>query len=322
MVMFWLTLVKIYKNMYIITRNTFLAFGRINKLINKVPMINSIYTNGDEINRNIRSKHKGVNMFKTERIEQILEYVLVHETVSLDELVKVFDVSKNTIRRDVQQLVDREKIIKVYGGVAVNHASLKSFNERQTRNQQQKKSIARAAANFVEDGDIIYIDSGTTTLEMVEYLQTKNVTIITNNIDFIFKSYPYQNLNVISTGGVFERKTKSFVSLQNMDLLKSYNINKAFMASAGLSITNGVTHSSPLESEIKQTVVKKSSKLYLLVDHYKFDKYALMTYCDLDEIDYIITDKAPSDLYQEYTKKHDIQLLISDKLDLQAAGIK
>ncbi|MGM0877315.1 MAG: DeoR/GlpR family DNA-binding transcription regulator [Bacillota bacterium] len=254
-------------------------------------------------------------MFKTERIEQIQEYVFVHETVSLDELVKVFNVSKNTIRRDVQQLVERGRIMKVYGGVAVNHSTLKSFNERQTRNLKLKKSIARAAANFVEDGDIIYIDSGTTTLEMVEYLQTKNVTIITNNLDFIINSFPYQNLNVISTGGVFDRKTKSFVNLKNMDLLKSYNINKAFMASTGISISNGVTHSSPLESEIKQTVVKKSSKVYLLVDHYKFDKYALMTYCNLDKIDYIITDTAPSENYQEYIKRHNIELVSSDKLN-------
>jgi DeoR family myo-inositol catabolism operon transcriptional repressor len=254
-------------------------------------------------------------MLKPKRIEQIEQYVFEHQTVSLDELVKVFDVSKNTIRRDIQQLVERGTIKKIYGGVAVNHSTLESFNVRQTRNQKQKKSIARAAAKFVEDGDIIYIDSGTTTLEMVEYLQTKHVTIITNNLDFIINSFPYKNLNVIAIGGVLDRETKSFISFKNMDLLKAYNIKKAFMASAGISISNGVTHSSPLESEIKKTVVKRSSEIYLLVDHYKFDKYALMTYCGLDEIDYIITDTTPSENYQEYAKKHNIRLVISDKPD-------
>lgn len=254
-------------------------------------------------------------MLKTKRIEQIQEYIFEHQTVSLDELTTAFNVSKNTIRRDVQQLVERGKIKKVYGGVAVNHAPLESFNKRQTRNQNQKEVIAKAAANFVEDGDIIYIDSGTTTLEMVEYLQTKQVTVITNNLDFIIHSLPYPNLNVISTGGVVNRETKSFVSFKNTDLLKAYNINKAFMASTGISISNGVTHSSPLESEIKQTVVKRSSKVYLLVDQYKFDKYALITYCDLDEIDYIITDNDPSENYQEYAKIHNIELVISHQMD-------
>lgn len=255
-------------------------------------------------------------MLKTKRIERIQEYILEHETVSLDELTTVFNVSKNTIRRDVQQLVERGKIKKVYGGVAVNdvndaHAPLESFNKRQTRNQEQKETIAKAAADLVEDGDIIYIDSGTTTLEMVEYLQTKQVTVITNNLDFITHALPYPNLNVISTGGVVNRETKSFVSFKNTDLLKAYNINKAFMASTGISITNGVTHSSPLESEIKQAVVKRSSKVYLMVDQHKFDKYALITYCGLNEIDYIVTDTNPSENYQEYAKNHNIELVIS-----------
>jgi len=252
-------------------------------------------------------------MLKTKRIERIQDYHFEHQTVSLDELTTVFNVSKNTIRRDVQQLVDGGKIKKVYGGVAIDHAPapLESFNKRQTRNQEQKEAIAKAAADLVEDGDIIYIDSGTTTLEMVEYLQPKQVTVITNNLDFITHSLPYSNLNVISTGGVVNRETKSFVSFKNTDLLKAYNINKAFMASTGISIENGVTHSSPLESEIKQTVVKRSSKVYLLVDQHKFDKYALITYCGLNEIDYIITNTNPSEDYQEYAKNHNIELVIS-----------
>lgn len=250
-------------------------------------------------------------MLKTKRIEQIQEYVFKHQTVSLDELCEVFDVSKNTIRRDVQELAEQGIVKKVYGGVAVNHSTLESFTERQTRNEHLKRSIARKAASFVQDGDIIFIDSGTTTLEMAEYLQAKQVTIITNNLDFIINSLPYENLNVLSTGGVVDRKTKSFVSF-NIELLKAYNINKAFMASTGISISNGVTNASPLESEIKQTVVKRSSEAYLLVDHSKFDKSALMTYCSLDEIDYIITDSAPGEVYDEYAKKHDIQLVISN----------
>jgi DeoR family myo-inositol catabolism operon transcriptional repressor len=252
-------------------------------------------------------------MLKTKRIKKIQDYVLEHQTVSLDELVKVFNVSKNTIRRDVQELVDLGDLKKVYGGVSVNHRTLESFNDRQTRNKKQKEQIGKLAASYVEDDDIIFIDSGTTTLEMAEHLKTKNVTIITNNLDFINDSLPYDNLTVISMGGVFQRKTKSFVSFKNMELLKAYNINKAFMASTGVSLTNGVTNSSPLESEIKQTVVEQSTKVFLLVDHFKFDKYALMTYCDLKDIDYLITDALPNENYQKFAEKHDIKLRIASE---------
>ncbi|GMA60967.1 DeoR/GlpR family DNA-binding transcription regulator [Alicyclobacillus fastidiosus] len=250
-------------------------------------------------------------MLKSKRIKEIQEYVHQHQTVSLDELVSVFDVSKNTIRRDVQWLVERGEIKKVYGGVAVNNSTLVSFNDRKTKNQKQKELIAKEAANFVEDGDIIFIDSGTTTLEMFEYIKHKDITIITNNLTFIFNCLPHENLDIISIGGALERKTNSFASFKDSNLLQTYNINKCFMASTGISITNGVTNASPLESVLKQTAVERSSEVYLLIDHDKFNKHGLITYCKLNQIDYLITDLDPGTEYREYALQNDIQLVIA-----------
>lgn len=251
-------------------------------------------------------------MLKTKRINQIQEYVQEHRTVSLDELVEVFGVSKNTIRRDVQLLVEQGDFKKVYGGVAVNHSTLISFHDRKIRYQPEKQKIAKLAANFVEDGDIIFVDSGTTTFEMLEFIKNKNITIITNNFDFISEAIAYDNLNILSTGGMLERSTRSFVNFKSNDIFKTYNINKAFMASTGISLTNGVTNSSPLESEIKKAAVEKCSQVFLLVDSYKFDKYALTTYCGLDEIDYLITNKLSNENYQQYFQTNNIKLIFQE----------
>ncbi|RXZ00810.1 DeoR/GlpR family DNA-binding transcription regulator [Fictibacillus sp. S7] len=251
-------------------------------------------------------------MIKDKRIKKIKEYVMEHESASLDELVTVFDVSKNTIRRDVQELVDNGKLKKVYGGVSAIHKKLESFQDRQVRNLQEKVLISEKASRFIEDGDFIFLDSGTTTIEMLNFLKEKSLTIFTNSIDFIVRAIPYENLNVISIGGMVDRKTNSFVNPRNMELLRDYNIKKAFMASTGISLVNGVTNASPDESELKKTVVNRSSEVYLLVDHNKFDKYGLMTYCGLDEVDYIVTDRLPEDHYQEYAKQNGIQFLIAD----------
>lgn len=251
-------------------------------------------------------------MIKEKRIKEIQEYVMKHESASLDELMTVFDVSKNTIRRDVQELVDRGELKKVYGGVSVIRKKLESFQDRKVRNQKDKERIAKQAANFVEDGDFIFIDSGTTTIEMFEYLKDKHLTIFTNNIDLISLAIPFENLNVITFGGMLDRKTKSFGYQRNMDILKDYNIKKAFMASTGISLTNGVTNASPMESELKKTVVSRSSEVYLLVDHDKFDKYGLITYCGLDEIDYLVTNLIPSKTYKEYAKENNIQLIVAE----------
>lgn len=256
-------------------------------------------------------------MIKDKRINKIEEYIKEHKSVSLDELMEVFKVSKNTIRRDVQELVERDEFKKVYGGVAVKDedqtAKLEPFQDRQVRHQKEKKIIAKAAAQFINDGDIIFIDSGTTTIELIEYLKGKNVTVLTNNLDFILRALPFENLSVISTGGLLERKTNSFGSIKYIDFLNAYNIKKAFMASTGVSLTNGVTNASPLESELKTAVVNRSIESYLLIDHNKFDKYGLMTYCTLDNIDYLITDQMPSQTYKEYIEANGIKLVLAEE---------
>jgi DeoR family myo-inositol catabolism operon transcriptional repressor len=254
-------------------------------------------------------------MIKDKRINKIEQYIIKHNSVSLDDLMKVFKVSKNTIRRDVQELVERGDFKKVYGGVTVNddkRAKLESFQDRQVQNQTEKEMIGKVAANYVEDGDIIFIDSGTTTIEMIESIIKKQVTIITNSLDLIWRALPYENLNVITAGGILKRKTNSFGSLKYMDTLNAYNINKAFMASTGVSLSNGVTNASPFESELKASIVNRCSEVFLLVDHDKFDKYGLMTYCRLDEIDYLVTDRMPSEAYQNYAEKNDIQLILAE----------
>lgn len=254
-----------------------------------------------------------VKLLKTKRLDMIQDYVNERGTASLDELVDKFGVSKNTIRRDVQDIIESGSLKKVYGGVAVNKpVSTVSYGDRQIRNYKEKQQISQAAARFIEEGDIIFIDSGTTTIEMVESIKDKELTIITNNIDFIIKALPYENLKVFSTGGMVERQTNSFTSADNDEIINSYNITKAFLACTGLSIKNGITNSLPLESGLKRSVVEKSAANFLLVDHTKFDKVALTTYCRIDQIDYIITDKIP-DKYIEYANENQIKVVVTKK---------
>src|SRR5699024_4864190 len=247
-------------------------------------------------------------MIKTKRIKYIQDYISKNQSASLDELVKKFDVSKNTIRRDVQEIVDEGNFKKVYGGVAVKAKPLESFQDRQVKNKSVKNKIGELAATYIAEGDILFIDSGTTTLELFEYIKEKKLTILTNNIEFIVNSIPYPNLNVISTGGILERETNSFINYQNIDLLQTYNVNKAFMASTGVSFSNGVTNSSPHETKLKQIIIKKASKNFLLIDHSKFDHYGLMTYCKLKDIHCIITDLNPTEEYQSYAKENGIRI--------------
>ena len=252
-----------------------------------------------------------VQLLKTKRINLIRDYVLENDSVSLDDLVQQFNVSKNTIRRDVQLLVESGELTKVYGGVAYNpHVS--SGNPNIEAEDQPINKIAKIAANFVEDGDTIFVDTGSAAVDMLHFLKEKQLTVVTNNLEFMIEALTFENLTVISIGGILDRKTKSFTTLGKGNELDFYHINKAFMDPKGISITRGVTHSTPHENGLKMAAVMKSAEIYLLACHQKFDKYALMTFCNLDSIDYLITDQQPTEKYAEFAEENRIEIVIAD----------
>ena len=251
---------------------------------------------------------------KINRISEIEKYTRQLEHVSLDRLCDVFKVSKNTIRRDISELAKKGAIKKVYGGITINQKngveSREPFESREIKYQAEKSQIAKLASNLVNDDDVIFIDSGTTTIHMIPFLANKqNITIVTSNLHAIVASIPYPNLNVISTGGVLYRGTNSLTGIGVTASLRNYNIEKAFLASTGISLTKGVTNISPLETEIKRYLIENSTKTALLVDHTKINVASLMTYSRLEDFNYFITNILPPNEYVDFFTANNITLL-------------
>lgn len=245
------------------------------------------------------------------RIDQLEQYILEHKAASIDSLCEVFDISKNTLRRDLEVLVGRGNIEKVYGGVIAseNAASLPdlvSFHERAGRNFQSKLKIAALAASYVRERDIIFIDSGSTTMNIVDYLaHLSKVTVITNSIQVINKALSYPNINLIVLPGTLKRDTASLVGSSCVEYLEDYNIVRAFMACTGISIDAGICNASTEEYNIKKAALKKSQKHYLLADSSKFGRASLMTFGDMNQFDYILTDQMPDDAFCSYCSERD-----------------
>ena len=252
---------------------------------------------------------------RSKRIEEIRQYLYLHKTVTLDQLCEEFGVSKNTIRRDIEELLADRNIRKIYGGVTVEmKKDLVSFSERNITNLLAKQRIAAKASELVEDGDIIFLDSGTTTFHMIDHLKERqNLTILTNNLEVIMRAIPYDNIRVVSLSGVLNRQTLSFTGYSAAQVLQNYNISKAFMGTTGISVKNGLTNSSPMEFDIKNTAVKRSRQVFLLADFHKFDMVSLMTYCKIEDLDALITDEMPLSPMREYFEEHDIGILLAGK---------
>ena len=247
---------------------------------------------------------------KISRLNSIEQYVIAKETASIDELCEVFGVSKNTIRRDLNDLEARGHISKVYGGVtATPSAGAVPMPVRSEMNSSDKVLIGRLAAEEIEDGDTIFIDSGTTTLQLLRYLNGhKNLTIITHSLGALSEAAKYEGLSVISLGGVYNYTTDSFVGLSTFESLSSMKIHKAFMGATGVSIENGMMNTTFLEGEIKRGVVQRATQVFLMADSSKLDKEAVITFCKLDEITAFITDRQPPERYTEFFEREGIRV--------------
>jgi DeoR family transcriptional regulator, myo-inositol catabolism operon repressor len=255
------------------------------------------------------------NRLKLQRIQRIEEYLKKAGSASLDDLCQQFGLSKNTIRRYLNELEARSVVKKVYGGVVLNgKESPIPLAQRQLTMHAEKAAIARKAAEFVKDGDIIIIDAGSTTAQIVEHLKDRaNITIITNSIPVINAALGYDQLHVIVTGGDLLRPTNSFVGWDAIAMLKKFNAKTVFLAATGVSLAKGITNSSTIETAIKKTMIEVSAQVILLVDHTKFDTVSLVTFAELKDLDTLITDTPPPPEYSAYCAEHGVNIMVAEE---------
>lgn len=248
---------------------------------------------------------------RVKRIDEMISYIQEQRTVTVEQLCTYFDVSINTVRRDINEITKTGQFKKIYGGVTCDSEnSLKPFTERHVKNLNAKQQIAQKAAELVSDGDIIFIDSGTTTYHMIEFLKNKqDITILTHNLEAITRAANYPNLHVVSLPGDLNHKTLSFTGINTANYLSAYNISKSFIATTGLSAERGITNSSPQEYEIKIMAISRSQENYVLADYSKFNNVSLLTFNSFEHIKAIITDKAPGDELLDFLNDKNINII-------------
>lgn len=251
---------------------------------------------------------------RVDRLNAIEQYVLKKERVSLDELANEFHFSINTIRRDLEEIVQRGLIKKVYGGVTAcfDNAPLTS-NERNIINTDQKTAIGRAAAELVDENTAIFLDSGTTTERMIYFLGNckKKTTILTHSLTVMYSAAKYRNLQVIALGGLYNSSTSSFVGMSSINLISEMIIDKTFIAATGVSISDGLSCNTYLEAELKRKVVGISKDIILLADQSKFNHSAIFPFSPLANVSHIITDTLLEQDYLNFFKEHSIDLIIA-----------
>lgn len=251
-------------------------------------------------------------MLAVERRNIILTKIQEDKKVIVAELSKEFDVSEETIRRDLEKLSEEGLITKTYGGAVLNEKSSIDlpFNVRQKSNPSGKMIIAELISKQIEEGEHIFLDASTTAVFIAKSIkQKKRLTVITNSIENILELADVENWDIISTGGVLKAGSMSLLGKKAYDNISSYNADKLIMSCKGFDIDKGITDGNDETASMKQNMIAASEKVYLAVDSTKFDKVAFSHICSLSDIDYVVTDKKPDDKWLVALRENDIKCL-------------
>ena len=240
---------------------------------------------------------------KYNRLKEIEAYIKKNKSLTLDELIEKFDISIQTLRRDLKELEENGNIEKVYGGVVYKEKpSVIDIGIREISSLDKKRKIGQIASALIKDKDVIFIDSGTTACQIVPYIN-KNVTIVSHSLLVIKELENRNDINAVLIGGQYRSDIKSFV-FDTSDL--PYNFDLAFVSTVGIDIKNGLTNNDFFEGTVKKQVIKHSKKTCVVLDDTKFDNVAFNKFGDIKDIDILVTNTKVDKKYIDCLSKYNI----------------
>jgi DeoR/GlpR family transcriptional regulator of sugar metabolism len=226
--------------------------------------------------------------------KQAIETILERDgIVYISELVKLFpDVSAMTIRRDLDYLEKRGAALRIYGGAQKKaFGSEPYYSFRVNKNREAKARIAASSVKLIGERAAVFIDCGTTAMELAKVLPNMPLFAVTNAPNIAIELAKRENISVTVLGGQLNRDNYSISGRPSEEMLKSLNIDIAFVASSGLSVKSGFSCGNYNEKEMKAAVLQKARKRVVLMDGTKIDRNMMFTFADFSDIDALVTDK-------------------------------
>jgi len=248
-----------------------------------------------------------------ERHRRIVEMARRQEVVKVDELTDFFDVSEVTIRHDLGVLAKEGLLIRKHGGAIINARTdlAMAFEQRVGLNMETKRAIGIAAAQFVQPGDTILIDAGTTNLEFARNLPAISpLTVVTNALNVATQVGALPNVNVVLLGGLLDRRTVSTIGLNTMRELEDIVVTKLFLGIHAVDPGNGLTDVLMEVAQVKKAMIRAAKQVILLADSSKWGKSAFVKIMPLSAVHVVVSDSNLPEETQNVIKDHGIELLL------------
>ncbi len=255
-------------------------------------------------------------MLPTQRKEKILDLLKEDGSAKVIDLARIFKVTEVTIRQDLEKLERDGLIVREHGGAHLKNVEdqVRNFSLVHQENLKQKEMIAQKCLDFIEPGDVIILDSGSTTTEIAKkIMHIHGLTVITNALNIALMLGANPKTEVIMTGGEFKAPTLSLTGQKAADFFKGLNVHKLFLATAGISLKSGLTYPSISDLVVKKAMIDAADITYLVADSTKIGKSAFASLGALSLIDYIITDEGVEQKHKQVFKDNEIELIIAEK---------
>ena len=250
-------------------------------------------------------------MPRSARLNSISQIIKLSKRVSVEDLSTKFNVTPETIRRDLTDLEAKGIVTRTYGGAVINEARVienSSFLLRMQHHQEEKRIIAGLAHDLIPKHCVIAADASSTVFEAVRTLQNeKDITLLTNSTHIV-SAFTNSPIQIVSTGGTVNNSTFSMQGSITRNVLKTFYVDVALLSCKALSVSGGVFDSNEEEAEIKKLMIERAQKVILLADHSKFDHVAFVRLMHFADIHTLVTDREPSQDFRDVLTKNGIFL--------------
>jgi DeoR family transcriptional regulator of aga operon len=252
-----------------------------------------------------------------ERRNKMLEMLRGQKKIMVTDMAEFFEVSEVSIRNDLQYLEEKQLLLRVKGGAVNVNASSEyddlSIGKKQQSHAEEKRIIGAVASDFIQDGETIILDSGTTTLEIAKNLDKfTNLTIITNGINVAEELARYDKFSVIVLGGYMRSVSLSTVGMTAESTLKNYYVDKLFLGVDSFNIDKGFTTPNAEEASLNRTMIECAKDVIAVFDSSKLEKRSFAYIAGMDKVHCIITDSGIPAESRERIERAGIELVIAD----------
>lgn len=231
-------------------------------------------------------------MLAAERHRIIIERLEQSGAVKVSELSELFQVTEKTVREDLEKLEEKGLLKRTHGGAVLEQGSEDSLLPLQIPNvkhKDEKAAIAELALGIIEPNDIIALDAGSSTLELAKLLPNMPLTVLTNDLLIIRELTAKEAIRLVVPGGY--RHNNLLIGGESQEWISRLNVHKLFLSTTGIHLEYGLTIFTEELAKLKRLYMDNAKQVYILADHSKFDKGALITFGSLDETHSIITDE-------------------------------